>query len=308
MNTVLLQLLVTGVAMGFVYTLVAIEYTLVFNACGLLNFSHGAIIQLGGYVFVGTCLAQLGMENFPASALAIILLGGFGFLMAISIFIPLRTRSALIALVATSMLGEVLSKTEILVWGPVAIRPKNFLSGVINIGGAIIPRSYIFIIIISLVLLVILQLIMNHTKVGLGMTCVKLNRTAASLMGVNVKNSISVSIAISCMICCVIGIVMSPVYTIYDGMSNMISLKGFCAGVIGGFGNLPTAVVGGLLIGIVESLVSMALPAVYKDVIAFLLMILFLLFFPGGFAEITSNIKKRLSKRRRGRYENVIGQ
>jgi len=299
MNTIILQLLVTGIAMGFVYTLVAIEYTLVFNACGLLNFSHGAMIQLGGYVFVGTCLAKMGLENLPAAVLAAILLGIFGLLLAFSVFIPLRTKSGLIALVVTSMLGEVLSKTEILVWGPVAIRPKNFLSGVTHIGEAVIPNSYLSIIAISIVLIIALQIVMNHTKVGLGMTCVKLNRTAASLMGVNVKNSIAVSIAISAMICCVIGIVMSPVYTIYDGMSNMISLKGFCAGVIGGFGNLPYAVVGGLLIGIVESLASMALPAIYKDVIAFLLMIVFLLFFPGGFAGIKESITKALRKERK---------
>lgn len=213
-SSVLLQLLVTGVAMGFVYTLVAIEYMLVFNACGLLNFSHGATIQLGGYVFVGTCLSQLAMKNLPATVLAAVALGLFGLLIAYVIFIPLRSKSKLIALVATSVLGEFLSKSEILVWGPVALRPKRFLSGVVKIGSATIPRSYLSIIVIAILLIVVLQLIMKYTKVGLGMTCVKLNSTAASLMGVNVKSSIAVSIAISCMICCVIGIVMAPVYTV----------------------------------------------------------------------------------------------
>lgn len=297
-SSVLLQLLVTGVAMGFVYTLVAIEYMLVFNACGLLNFSHGATIQLGGYVFVGTCLSQLAMKNLPATALAVLALGLFGLLIAYVIFIPLRSKSKLIALVATSVLGEFLSKSEILVWGPVALRPKRFLSGVVKIGSATIPRSYLSIIVIAVILIVVLQLIMKYTKVGLGMTCVKLNSTAASLMGVNVKSSIAVSIAISCMICCVIGIVMAPVYTVYDGMSNMISLKGFCAGVIGGFGNLPAAIVGGLMIGIVECLVSMCLPSVYKDVAAFLLMIVFLLFFPNGVVGIRDSISKKLKKRK----------
>ena len=136
MQTVLIQLAVSGVAMGFVYALVAIEYTLIYNACGLLNFSHEKIITLGGYVFVGTCLFQLQLPSIPAIALAILILALFGIIVAAVVFIPLRNRERLIAVVATVMLGQVINESVILLWGPIALMPKNFLSGVIRFGGA----------------------------------------------------------------------------------------------------------------------------------------------------------------------------
>ena len=126
MQNVLFQLIISGIAMGFVYALVAVEYTLIWNACGLLNFSHEKIIMLGGYMFVGTCITMFGMSNLLSALLAILLLGLFGILIAVVIFIPLRNQSRLIAVVATVMLGQILNEAAVLVWGPVALMPKNF--------------------------------------------------------------------------------------------------------------------------------------------------------------------------------------
>ena len=114
------------------------------------------------------------------------------------------------------------------------------------------------------------------------MRCVAQNRNASQLMGIEVKNVMTLSVIISMMICCLIGILVSPLLNISTTMSNMIGLKGFASGVIGGFGYLPGAIIGGIVIGIVENLASMALPSVYKDIVAFVLLVAFLLVRPKG--------------------------
>ncbi|MCE5255692.1 MAG: branched-chain amino acid ABC transporter permease [Spirochaetaceae bacterium] len=296
MQAVILQLAVSGIAMGFVYALVAIEYTLIWNACGLLNFSHEKIITMGGYVFVGTCLFQLGLPNIPAIVLAVILLAIFGIAIAALIFIPLRNSTRLIAVVATVMLGQVINEGVILIWGSVALMPKNFLSGVSQILGATVSKSYVYIIIVSIIIIAVLQFILKKTKIGKAMTCVSQNKTAASLMGINVKVSMAITVAISFGICCIIGVLTAPIFTVKQQMSTMIALKGFCAGVIGGFGNLPAAIAGGLILGVVENFAGLILPSVFKDVVAFALMVVFMLFFPDGLVGVKNRIQKHIAK------------
>ena len=296
MQSVLLQLAVSGIAMGFVYALVAIEYTLIWNASGLLNFSHEKIIMLGGYVFVGTCLFQMGLPNFPAVILAILALGLFGLVIATMIFIPLRNSTRLIAVVATVMLGQVINESVILIWGSVALMPKNFMMGVFHFMGATVSKSYVYIIIVSIVIIALLEFILKHTKTGKAMTCVSLNKTAASLMGINVKKSMAMTMAMSFMICGVIGTFTAPIFTVKQQMATMIALKGFCAGVIGGFGNLPAAIAGGLILGVVENLAGLFLPSVFRDVVAFGLMIAFMMFFPDGLVGVKKRIMKKFAK------------
>ncbi len=301
MQNVLFQLIVSGTAMGFVYALVAVEYTLIWNACGLLNFSHEKIIMLGGYMFVGTCITMFGMSNLLSALLAILLLGVFGILIAVVIFIPLRNQSRLIAVVATVMLGQILNEAAVLVWGPVALMPKNFLSGVFQIMGATIAKSYVYIIMISIFIIIALQFVFKRTKFGKAMTCVSIHKTAASLMGINVKASMVITLMISFMICAVIGIITAPIFTVKQQMATMIALKGFCAGVIGGFGSLPAAIAGGLILGIVENLAGLVLPAVFKDAVAFTLMILFMMFSPKGLI----GVKQEMDRKRQLRTGEV---
>ena len=301
MQNVLFQLIISGIAMGFVYALVAVEYTLIWNACGLLNFSHEKIIMLGGYMFVGTCITMFGMSNLLSALLAILLLGLFGILIAVVIFIPLRNQSRLIAVVATVMLGQILNEAAVLVWGPVALMPKNFLSGVFQIMGATIAKSYVYIIMISIFIIIALQFVFKRTKFGKAMTCVSIHKTAASLMGINVKASMVITLMISFMICAVIGIITAPIFTVKQQMATMIALKGFCAGVIGGFGSLPAAIAGGLILGIVENLAGLVLPAVFKDAVAFTLMILFMMFSPKGLV----GVKQELDRKRQLRTGEV---
>lgn len=114
------------------------------------------------------------------------------------------------------------------------------------------------------------------------MRCVSQNKMAAEVMGIDVQNVISISVIISMIICCLIGILTIPLLTIQTTMTDMIGLKGFAAAVIGGFGYLPGSIYGGLMIGILENAAAMIIPSVYKDVVSFIVLIIFMLFRPKG--------------------------
>ena len=276
-------MLVSGIAMGFIYAMVGIEYTLIFNASGVLNFSHDKLISLGAYVFAGTFVLNLGMGIIPSIACALLFMCVFGIFLALVVFIPLRNQKQMIyTIMATIMFGKLLMEVVRQIWGNAQFTVKGYLVGTVRLGGAVISKANIVLIVAAALIVTLLQLFLNKTKTGTAMRCVAQNRTAAALMGINVTKNMAITIALSSMICCAIGVLIVPLYNVSLTMSSMIGLKGFAAGVLGGFGYLPGAIVGGLVIGVVEGLASMVLPSVYKDVMAFVLLIGFLLFRPQG--------------------------
>lgn len=279
---IILQLCLSGIAMGFVYGLVGIEYTLIWNSTGLLNFSHEKIIMLGAYAFAGTMITQWGLGYLPAIVAVLILLALFGVVVALAIFIPLRNMSRMCAIMATVMLGNIINEGVRLFYGPEAITVKGFLTGTFRIGSLVVGRAYIYIIAVAIVILLLLLLFMRTTKTGKAMRCVASNKTASELMGINVQRNMAITIAISFMICCAIGVMVIPLFSVNQTMAGMISLKGFSAGVIGGFGSLPGAIVGGLVIGIAENIGGMVFPSTFKDVVAFVFLIAVLLIKPSG--------------------------
>ena len=275
-------LIVSGIAMGFIYALVGTEYTLIWNASGVLNFSHDKMITLGAYVFGGTYIAALNIGFIPGILLTMITMGILGLIIAKVIFIPLREKAMIYTIMATVILGKIIVEFIRLFWGPIPLSVPGFLSGTVKIGGVVISIANIAIIIVAALCILILQLFLYKTKQGKAMRCVAQSRNAALLMGIDVKHVMMLTVAISLIICCLVGILVSPLLSITTTMSNMIGLKGFAAGVVGGFGYLPGAIIGGVVIGIVENLASMVLPSVYKDVVAFVLLVAFLLIRPKG--------------------------
>ena len=279
---ILIQLIVSGIAMGFIYALVGIEYTLIWNASGVLNFSHDKLITLGAYIFGGTYIIGLGMGYVPGIILSLITVALIGLVIARVIFIPLRNMTMIYTIMATVMLGKIIIEFVRLFWGPVPFSVPGFLIGTVKVGGVVISIANIAIIVVAALCVGALQLFLYKTKPCKAMRCVAQNRNASQLMGIDVKHVMMITVAISMMICCLIGLLVSPLLNISTTMSNMIGLKGFAAGVIGGFGYLPGAIIGGLVIGIIENLASMVLPSVYKDIVAFVLLVAFLLIRPKG--------------------------
>lgn len=280
---ILLQLLISGIAMGFIYALVGVEYTIVFNSIDLLNFSHDKFITLSAYIFAGSFALQLGLPPIAAAFATLVIMALFGALVAITIFNPLRNMSSrLFAIMGTIALGRIITEAIRLYWGPLPFTLPSFISGVYHLGNVVIAKANIVIIVVAILIVAALQIYMRKTKSGKAMRCVNQNKTASSLMGINVTSSIVKTIAISTMICTAIGILIVPLYNVDGTMANMIGLKGFAAGVIGGFGYLPGAIIGGLVVGIIENISIMLLPAVYKDCVAYVLLIIFMLFRPTG--------------------------
>lgn len=279
---ILIQLIVSGIAMGFIYALVGIEYTLIWNASGVLNFSHDKMITTGAYIFGGTYILGLGMDFIPGILLSLITVALLGIVVARVIFIPLRNMTMIYTIMATVMLGKIIVEAIRLLWGPVPFSVPGFLIGTVKVGDVVISIANIAIIAAAAFCVLALQLFLYKTKPGKAMRCVAQNRKAAQLMGIDVRTVMTVTVMISMMICCLIGLLVSPLLNITTTMSNMIGLKGFAAGVIGGFGYLPGAILGGLCIGIVGNIASMVLPSVYKDIVAFVLLVGFLLIRPAG--------------------------
>lgn len=282
MLMMLLQLLVSGIAMGFVYALTAVEYTLIWNSSGLLNFGHEKVIMLGAYIFAGTMVLNWGTGVVPGFIGTVAVMAVFGVLIAFAIFIPLRHMSRLCAIMATVMMGNIINEAVRLYYGPEAMTVKGFMSGIARVGSLAVAKAYVYIIVISIIIVALLELFMRKTKTGKAMRCVASNKTAAALMGINVPRNMAITVAISFAICGALGISVIPVFSVNSSMATMISLKGFAAGVVGGFGSLPGAIVGGLAIGIAENIAGMIFPSTFKDAVAFIVLIAVLLVKPSG--------------------------
>lgn len=277
------QLIVSGIALGFIYALVSIEYTLIFNSTGLLNFSHDKLIMMGAYVFAGQFVLGMGCSYLVATLATIVTMFLLGVLIAKGIFNPLRNMSSpIFAVIGTVIMGRIFKEIARLVWGATAFNIPGYLKGTYKLGHVVITRANVIIIVVAIIIVAALQVFFYHTKTGKAMRCVQQNKTASTLMGINVTSNINFTIALSAVICSCIGMLVVSLFSVSLTMSSMIGLKGFAAGVVGGFGSFPGAIIGGIVIGVVENISTLVIPPLYKDCISFVLMIVFMLVRPQG--------------------------
>ena len=277
------QLLITGVALGFVYALVGVEYTLIWQSSGLLNIAHNMLITAAAYIFGGTFVLGLGWPLWLSIPATLVIMFIIGVAISTSIFKPLRKMPlTMYSIVGTMILAKVITEALRIIYGPYTFTISGYLTGVVQIGNVVFARAYAYIIVVAILLIVALQAFLKLTKVGKAMRCVAENKMAATIMGIDIDRSINITTGLSCVICGIIGVLIIPLFTISSTMSNMIGLKGWAAGIVGGFGFLPGTIVGGLLIGVIESLSILVIPTAYKDIVAFVFLIVVLLIRPGG--------------------------
>lgn len=282
MLVTLLQLAVSGAALGFVYALVGIEYSLIWNATGLLNFSHDKLITLGAYLIAGTFCIRMGLPISLSVVLALFIMILVGLLMATFVFNPLRKMETIFTIMGTILLGKIISELIRLNYGAIPFTISGLMVGTFRIGKLAVAKANVYVIGIAVVVVAALEIFLKTTKTGKAMRCVSQNKKAAELMGINVKQNIRITVAISSVICMIIGFMIIPLYNVSLTMASMIGLKGFAAGVVGGFGYLPGCIVGGIVVGLVESMSALVIPSVYKDAVAFLVLIIFLMIKPSG--------------------------
>lgn len=282
MGQIVLQLILAGLAMGFIYALVSIEYTIIWNASGLLNFSHERFILLGAYIFGAQLIVNMNFNSAAAVIAALIIAFLIGMAVSYILVRPLQYLPLVFSVTGTIMLGRIITESVRIIWGNNPIPLANWLQGVFHVGNLVISRTYVAIILTAICLVIALQLFLNKTKLGTAMRCLSQNRNAARLMEIDVDFLAAVTMGVSTLVCAVIGILIIPLFQIRGDMTGMIGLKGFASGVFGGFGYLPGGILGGVLIGVLESLSTLVIPGIYKDIVSFVIMIIFLLIRPQG--------------------------
>lgn len=277
------QQLVNGVQIGSVYALVAIGYTMVYGIAKMINFAHGDIIMVGSYVallfFQSSGLPVWGVIAATAAVSAVL-----GVTIERLAYKPLRGGSRMSALITTIGVSLMLQNGFLLIFGssPKPF-PNHFTGEGFTLGGVTVSRLTAITLVVTVVLMVLLTLFVNRTRVGKAMRAVSEDQGAAQLMGINIDTSISITFAIGSALAAVAAVLYSSTYPLITPyMGSMLGLRAFIAAVIGGIGVIPGAMIGGFIIGIAEALIKRYISSAMADAIVFALLIIVLLVKPSG--------------------------
>jgi branched-chain amino acid transport system permease protein len=282
-----LQQLLNGLALGAIYALIALGYTMVYGVLRFINFAHSDVFMVGA--FAGYWLGQRLPQQTIAGGL-LVLAGSMAACAVLGIVIerlayrPLRGAPTLNVLITAIGVSLLLESTGQLVFGATPRTfPPVFPSAVLHLGGVVVSSNQLIVIGVAVALMVGLQAIVHRTRIGTAMRAVSLNPAAARLVGVNNDVVISFTFGLGSALAAAGGVLYALNYPSIDPlMGVMPGLKAFVAAILGGIGNIPGAALGGLLLGTVETFVAGSALSTYKDAIAFALLILILLFRPAG--------------------------
>ncbi|MEQ1662037.1 MAG: branched-chain amino acid ABC transporter permease [Thiobacillus sp.] len=295
---IFLQQLINGLVLGSVYALVALGYTMVYGILGLINFAHGEIAMVGAMVALAA-IGALANSALPGGVvlaagllLAIPVCMGLGMLIERVAYRPLRNAPRLAPLITAIGVSIILQNGAMLIWGKQYIAfPAVLPQGRYNLFGAHISDVQIAILVVSALLLLLLSLLVHQTRLGRAMRATAQSRQVASLMGVDVNRVIAATFVIGSALAAVAGLMVSAYYGLaHYYMGFMLGLKAFSAAVLGGIGHLGGAMLGGLLLGLIESfgagyigdLTGGFLGSHYQDVFAFFVLIGVLVLRPSG--------------------------
>jgi branched-chain amino acid transport system permease protein len=278
----LLQLLFTGLGLGSIYALVALGFVLLIRSSNVVNFAQGQFSMLGAY-FMVILLTSFGLPYALALLIAVILMAGFGVLFAGVTYWPLRGRGQIPVIISTIGASILLSNLVLATYGPSPqVMPPLFGNGGFLLGPVFVSSQYLSIIVITAVLVGLQYLVFEKTLVGKKLQATSQDREMASLLGIPVIAMILGTFAYSAALGGLAGVLVAPILFVSVSMGQLIALKAFAANIIGGFGSIPGAILGGLAIGIVETLGAAYISVPYKDAFAFIIVILVLLVRPQG--------------------------
>jgi branched-chain amino acid transport system permease protein len=279
----ILQLLISGVAQGCIYGLIALGFVLIYKATETVSFAQGELMMLGSFLALAL-LAGLGMPfwiSIPATMLA---MGLFGLALERTVIRPILGQPAFsivmltigisyVARGAITMIPDVGTDTRVL--------PVPYNDAVARVGGLVLDIEQMVVIGATAVLCGVLAMLFKHTKIGIAMQASSQNQLAAYYMGIPVQRLNGLVWALAAAVAAIAGILLAPITFVHANM-GFIGLKAFPAAVVGGFGSLPGAIVGGLIIGIVESMAGFFLPEGFKDIAAYVVVLAMLMFKPNG--------------------------
>lgn len=282
------QQLVNGFTLGLIYALIAVGYTMVYGVIELINFAHGEIYMLGAFLTM-SCVS-MGLPLPLAMLLAVLATAGIGVLLDIVAYRPLREAPRLAALITAIGMSIFLQNLAMIIWGsrplpfPKRVLPAFFDQTALTFSEVNISWMQLSIYLVAILLMIGLNLIITKTRVGTAMRALAQNRTAAALMGVSVNRVIAFTFAIGSAMGAVAGIMVSIYYnTMYPTMGYLAGVKAFAAAVLGGIGSVPGAMLGGVVLGIAETLGAGYISSPYRDGVAYAVMICVIIFRPSGF-------------------------
>jgi branched-chain amino acid transport system permease protein len=276
------QVVVAGLAMGAIYALMAIGFTMLYNAMGVINFAQGDILMLGA-VFGYTAYVQwrLGFAlSLVAAALGTALTG---VVMNRLLFQPLLGKPPLNMVIATVGASIFIRAVALIVWGSQALYfPAVLGSRPVHLAGVTVPSYDFWVVGIALAAIGLMELFFRRTLTGKAMRATAQDRDAAQLMGVPVHRMDALASAISAGLSGIGGILIAPIFFVQTTMGELAGLKGFAAAVFGGFGSVAGGIVGGAGLGVVENLAASLISSTYKDAVAFVILIAVLFWRPSG--------------------------
>ena len=280
-----LSFLINGISLGSVYAIIALGYSMVYGIAKMLNFAHGDVIMIGAYV--AFCVIQyLGLPPLIAVVLAVLVCTVLGIVIEGLAYKPLRQASSLAVLITAIGMSYFLQNVALLLWGA---NPKSFQSvigwGTLTLfsGQMRISSETMVTILANVVIMIALTLFTSRTKMGKAMRCVSEDKGAAELMGVNVNQTISLTFAIGSALAAIAGVLLCSSYPmLMPTTGSMPGIKAFTAAVFGGIGSIPGALIGGLLLGIIEIMGRAYISTELSDAIVFAVLIIVLLVKPTG--------------------------
>ena len=283
--TLFLSYLINGISLGSVYAIIALGYTMVYGIAKMLNFAHGDVIMIGAYI--SFCATQyMGMPAIVSVVMAMAVCTALGIVIERLAYKPLRQAASLAVLITAIGVSYFLQNMALLIWGS---NPKNFTS-VFNIGSIslfsgklLISSETILTVLANIVIMIALTLFTGKTKIGKAMRAVSEDKGAAELMGINVNATISMTFAIGSGLAAIAGVLLCSAYPVLmPTTGSMPGIKAFTAAVFGGIGSIPGAMIGGLLLGVIEILGKAYVSTELGDAFVFAVLIVVLLVKPTG--------------------------
>jgi len=275
------QQLVNGLTLGSIYALVAIGLSLVWATAKLLDFAFGEIFMLGG-ILAYTFVVLVGLPVIPAILMALVVLAAVGFALEHGVYFRLYNADHVIVLIATIGMSMILKDGATKIWGSETMIFPPLFDQVWLLGDVVIRTHFVFIVAAALLLIGVFHFVIARTRLGIALRAVAENREVAAMMGINVVAMLGLGFAISYLMAAAAGALIGPIHYVATTGGTAMMIKGVAAAVLGGFGSLPGALVGGLAIGMIEAMAAGYISSAFKDVIVFGVFIAVLYLRPQG--------------------------
>ena len=278
-----LQQLINGISLGSIYALIALGYTMIYGILKLINFAHGDIYMLGAYFgFVATTM--FGFSFLPAILFAMACAAVAGIIIERIAYRPMRNAPRIAILITAIGVSFLLEYGMMLIATPQPRTfPAVFSADVYHLGPLVVNSQQVVILVSAIILMAVLTYIVQYTKIGKAMRAVSFDTDAARLMGINIDRVISATFALGSALAAAGGVLVGIYYNSIDPLMGMVpGIKAFVAAVLGGIGIIPGAMVGGIILGVVEAMVSGFISSTFRDAAAFGILIIILLYNPAG--------------------------